>query len=56
MAAGAALVRVGRREIEITRPDKVLFPEDGITKGHLIDYYARIAQKSAARQSRLQDQ
>ena len=43
MAAEAALVRIGRREIEITRPDKVLFPEDGITKGELIDYYARIA-------------
>jgi bifunctional non-homologous end joining protein LigD len=43
VAAEAALVRIGRREIEITRPEKVLFPEDGITKGHLIDYYARIA-------------
>jgi bifunctional non-homologous end joining protein LigD len=43
MAAEAALVRIGRREIEITRPEKVLFSEDGITKGELIDYYARIA-------------
>jgi bifunctional non-homologous end joining protein LigD len=43
MAAEAALVRIGRREIEITRPEKVLFPEDGITKGDLIGYYARIA-------------
>ena len=43
MAAEAVLVRIGRREIEITRPEKVLFPEDGITKGELIDYYARIA-------------
>jgi bifunctional non-homologous end joining protein LigD len=43
MAAETALVRIGRREIEITRPEKVLFPEDGITKGHLIDYYARSA-------------
>jgi len=43
MAAEAVLVKVGRREIEITRPDKVLFPEGGITKGDLIAYYARIA-------------
>ena len=43
MAAEAALVRIGRREIRISRPEKVLFPEDGITKGELIEYYARIA-------------
>lgn len=43
MAAEAVLVKVGRREIEITRPDKVLFPEGGIAKGDLIAYYARIA-------------
>jgi bifunctional non-homologous end joining protein LigD len=36
-------VRVDRRAIEISRPEKVLFPEDGITKGDLIEYYARIA-------------
>jgi bifunctional non-homologous end joining protein LigD len=39
----AGVVRVDRREIEISRPEKVLFPEDGITKGELIEYYARIA-------------
>jgi bifunctional non-homologous end joining protein LigD len=27
----------------ITHPEKVLFPEDGITKGDLADYYERIA-------------
>ncbi len=27
----------------ITHPDKVLFPEDGITKGELADYYAAMA-------------
>jgi bifunctional non-homologous end joining protein LigD len=37
------VVRVDRREIEISRPEKVLFPDDGITKGELIEYYARIA-------------
>jgi bifunctional non-homologous end joining protein LigD len=39
------VVRVDRREIEISRPEKVLFPEDGITKGDLIEYYARIAPR-----------
>ncbi len=43
--AAEALVRIGRHEIKITRPEKVLFPEDGITKGELIEYYARVAPK-----------
>ena len=29
---------------EISHPDKVLFPEDGITKGELAEYYASVAQ------------
>jgi bifunctional non-homologous end joining protein LigD len=33
----------GGTTVEITHPDKVLFPEDGITKGELIEYYRRIA-------------
>jgi bifunctional non-homologous end joining protein LigD len=45
MAAEGTLVRIGRHEIKITRPEKVLFPEDGITKGELIEYYARIAPR-----------
>ncbi len=32
-------------EVRITRPTKVLFPEDGITKGDLIQYYERIADR-----------
>ena len=36
-------VQIGRETIEITRPDKVLFPNDGITKRDLIDYYQRVA-------------
>jgi bifunctional non-homologous end joining protein LigD len=39
----SGVIRVDRREIEISRPEKVLFPDDGITKGDLIEYYARIA-------------
>jgi bifunctional non-homologous end joining protein LigD len=30
-------------KVEITHPDRVLFPEDGITKGDLVDYYAEVA-------------
>ena len=33
------------REIEITHPDKVLFPEDGITKGDLVRYYQAIGER-----------
>ncbi len=29
---------------ELTRLDKVLFPESGVTKGDLVDYYDRIAE------------
>src|SRR5437588_7820580 len=36
-------VQVNRHHVEITRPTKVLFPGDGITKADLIDYYRRIA-------------
>jgi bifunctional non-homologous end joining protein LigD len=39
----SGVVRVDGREIEISRPEKVLFPEDGLTKGDLVEYYARIA-------------
>ena len=31
------------REVQFTHLDKVLFPGTGFTKGHLINYYARIA-------------
>ena len=36
-------VRAGRRTIEITNPDKVLFPDDGYTKADLVSYYEAIA-------------
>ena len=41
----SGVIRIDRREIEISRPEKILFPEDGITKGDLIEYYARIAPR-----------
>jgi bifunctional non-homologous end joining protein LigD len=31
--------------ITITHPEKILFPEDGITKGELVEYYQRIADR-----------
>jgi bifunctional non-homologous end joining protein LigD len=43
LAGRGQIIRVGRYDVEITHPAKVLFPEDGITKGDLIDYYGRIA-------------
>jgi bifunctional non-homologous end joining protein LigD len=30
-------------KVEVTHPDRVLFGEDGITKGELVDYYAEVA-------------
>ena len=35
--------RVGRRTVEITHPERVLFPADGITKGDLADYHHAVA-------------
>ncbi len=32
-------MRAGRRQVEITHPDKVLFPDDAITKADLAAYY-----------------
>lgn len=34
---------IGRRTIELTNQDKILFPKDRITKGDLITYYLTIA-------------
>lgn len=36
-------MKVGRRTIEIGNPDKKLFPDSGITKCDLADYYRRVA-------------
>ena len=43
MPERAEIVRVGRQDVKITHPGKVLFPPDGITKRDLFDYYERIA-------------
>lgn len=36
-------VTIGGHSLEISRPDKVLFPDAGITKADLVDYYRRVA-------------
>ena len=36
-------LHVDGRSVEIARPDKVLFPDDGITKADLARYYRRIS-------------
>ncbi|WP_112468901.1 non-homologous end-joining DNA ligase [Streptomyces triticisoli] len=53
MSDGARTVRAGRRTVEVSRPDKVLFPGGGdgegdgagkeYTKGDLVDYYRSVA-------------
>lgn len=42
-ARSSQLTQVGRRRIELGNLEKVLFPDDAITKAHLIEYYFRIA-------------
>jgi len=36
-------MRIGRHEVPITNPDKVFFPEQGLTKGDLVAYYLDVA-------------
>jgi bifunctional non-homologous end joining protein LigD len=37
------VARSGERVVRLTSADRVLFPEDGVTKGDLFDYYRAIA-------------
>lgn len=41
--AGPLLLDVGGREVAVTHPDKVVFPQPGLTKLDLIDYYLAVA-------------
>lgn len=43
MTAGERTIEADGRDIAIGHPDKILFPDDGITKADLCDYYRRIA-------------
>ncbi|MBD3218286.1 MAG: ATP-dependent DNA ligase [candidate division Zixibacteria bacterium] len=39
-----AYIKAGNRKLEISNEDKVFFPESGITKGDLIDYYKQAGE------------
>jgi DNA ligase D-like protein (predicted polymerase) len=41
--ASAVSIEVGERTLAVTHPDKVVFPEAGVTKGDLVDYYLAVA-------------
>lgn len=38
-------VRLDGHTVDVTHPDRVLFPDSGITKGELADYYRKIADR-----------
>ena len=38
-------MRIGRREVNVTNPAKVYFPEPGLTKGDLVAYYLDVAEQ-----------
>lgn len=37
-------MRVGQHEIALSHTDKIFFPEEGLTKGDIINYYVKIAE------------
>ena len=43
MAKNSQWVNVGKRQLELSNLEKVLFPEDGIVKAQVIEYYLKIA-------------
>ena len=45
-AAGSVKLRVEGKDVQLTNLDKPFWPELGITKGELIQYYADVAPRS----------
>ena len=43
MARQQSVIEVEGRQIKLSNLDKVLYPQPGFTKGHVIDYYVKIA-------------
>jgi DNA ligase D len=41
-------MRVGRQDVPVTNPDKLFFPEPGLTKGDLVTYYVGVAELALA--------
>ena len=41
-------IKVGRRRVRLTHPERVLFPDDKVTKGDLAEYYVAIGDAIAA--------
>jgi bifunctional non-homologous end joining protein LigD len=37
-------LKLGRRTVEVSNPDKPFFPDDGLTKGDLVAYYRRVGE------------
>ena len=37
-------MRLGRYDVQVTNPDKIFFPEWGLTKGDLVSYYVGVAE------------
>jgi len=37
-------MRIGRYDVPVTNPDKIFFPEPGLTKGDLVSYYVDVAE------------
>jgi DNA ligase D len=37
-------MRLGRYDVPVTNPDKIFFPERGLTKGDLVSYYVSVAE------------
>ncbi|UNO41088.1 non-homologous end-joining DNA ligase [Streptomyces sp. MST-110588] len=46
---GGRVIRAGRRTVTVSRPDKILFPDDGITKGELAVHYRSVAGRAVPR-------
>ena len=43
MASRKEILEIGGREVSISNPDKVYFPETGYTKMDLVSYYLSVA-------------
>lgn len=43
MAKKSQWAQIGKRKLELSNLDKVLFPEDNIVKAEVIEYYLKIA-------------